>query len=220
MPGPAAVRFDATQPLSGRVAVLPSAFNPPTIAHLHLLERALAVTGVTQAAALLSTRNVAKGVVGAGLADRVGMLMAAREEADWLAVLAVNAARLVDQAAALTAGFPGAEFDFIVGFDTLVRLFDRVYYDEMERELAPFFARHRVIATNRGDADIEQVRAFVKTDAGAFAERIIAVEIDERAASLSSTAAREAAAVGNDVDHVPDAVLAYIRRRRLYVGAD
>ena len=61
----------------GRVAVLPSAFNPPTIAHLHLLEQALRVEGVTLAAAMLSTRNVAKGVVGAGLADRVGMLLAA-----------------------------------------------------------------------------------------------------------------------------------------------
>ncbi len=213
---PAVTRFDAANAFAGRVAVLPSAFNPPTIAHLHMLERALEMDGVTLAAAMLSTRNVAKGVVGASLADRVGMLLAAREEAGWLAVLAVNAARLVDQAAALTTAFPHADFDFVVGFDTLVRLFDRMYYDEMERELEPFFARHRVIAANRGEAGIERVREFVEAEAGPFGSRIVALEIDERPASLSSTAAREAVTAGIEPGDVPAAVLAYIKRRRLY----
>jgi nicotinic acid mononucleotide adenylyltransferase len=213
---PAVARFDAVEALTGRIAVLPSAFNPPTIAHLHLLEQALDVEGVTAAAAMLSTRNVAKGVVGAGLADRVGMLLAAREDANWLVVLAVNAARLVDQAAALTEAYPGAEFDFVVGFDTLVRLFDRVYYNEMELELEPFFARHRVIATNRADAGIERVREFVKAEAGPFQSRIVAIEIDEGPASMSSTAAREAVANGLPPGEAPSSVLAYIKRRGLY----
>ena len=52
---PAVTRFDAANSFAGRVAVLPSAFNPPTIAHLHMLERALEMDGVTLAAAMLST---------------------------------------------------------------------------------------------------------------------------------------------------------------------
>ena len=59
---PRVVRFDRGVDLAGAVAVLPSAFNPPTLAHLHLLQIASEVTPGTTAAALLTTRNVAKGV--------------------------------------------------------------------------------------------------------------------------------------------------------------
>lgn len=216
---PRVVRFDGAATLVGRVAVLPSAFNPPTRAHLQLLETALDLPDVTGAAAMLSTRNVAKSVVGASLADRVGMLLAVREERAWLSVLAVNAARLVDQAAALRQAFPGARFDFVVGFDTLTRLFDPKYYEDMHRELSPFFTSHRVIAANRGAAGIADVVRFVAAAGGPFANCIVPVEIDEDPASLSSTAAREALASQRTPREVPESVVEYIRGRDLYRGA-
>ena len=215
-PEPAAARLDRIEALRGRVAVLPSAFNPPTLAHLHLLERAQGVQAVTGAAAMLSTRNVDKGLHGAPLADRVGMLLAAREEYGWLGVLAVNAARLVDQGEALRAAFPTARFDFVVGYDTLVRLFDRKYYGEMERELEPFFAEHRVIATNRAEDRIDAVEAFIERSAGAFAGRIVALEIDEEPAAMSSTAVRQALEGGGEALHLPRSVKGYIEARGLY----
>lgn len=215
-PEPAAARLDASKQFSGRVAVLPSAFNPPTLAHLHLLQRAQALEGMTGAAAMLSTRNVDKGLYGAPLSARVGMLLAARDEYGWLGVLAVNAARLVDQGEALRAAFPEAGFDFVVGFDTLVRLFDRKYYGEMERELEPFFVEHRVIATNRSEDRIEAVEAFIERSAGAFAERIVALEIDEEPAAMSSSAVRRALEEGGDALHLPRSVREYIERRGLY----
>ncbi|MCZ2107981.1 MAG: hypothetical protein LC118_00155 [Dehalococcoidia bacterium] len=211
-----AERLDGGAGFNGRVAVLPSAFNPPTLAHLHLLERARSLEEMTDAAAMLSTRNVDKGISGAALWDRVGMLLAAREEHGWLGVLAVNAARLVDQGEALREAFPGVRFDFVVGFDTLLRLFDRKYYSEMERELEPFFAEHRVIATNRAEDRIDVVEAFIEHGAGAFAARIVALEIDEGAAAMSSTAARRALEAGSDAPHLPRGVQEYITRRRLY----
>lgn len=215
-PGYRALRFDEGAPLDGRVAVLPSAFNPPTLAHLHLLEVAQTVEGVCASVALLTTRNVAKAVVGATLADRVGMLLASREERPALSVVAANAARLADQAQALRATFPGTSFDFVVGYDTLIRLFDAVYYEDMAKQLGGFFAEHRVIATNRGDTPIEAVREFVATAAGQFRERIIVREIDRQPASLSSTAARIAVANGGEPLAVPPAVAAYIRGHGLY----
>src|SRR6185437_10745724 len=121
---------------------------PPTLAHLHLLETAAALEPGGRPAALLSTRNVAKGVFGAALADRVGMLLAMHAIHPALGVLATNAARLVEQARALRAEFEDAQFDFVVGHDTLVRLFDAVYYTDMQAGLGEFFAHHRVIATN------------------------------------------------------------------------
>jgi nicotinamide-nucleotide adenylyltransferase len=212
---PAVARFDDGAALCGRVAVLPSAFNPPTVAHLHLLDIARSVERVDVAAALLSTRNVGKGIFGAGLADRVGMLLAARADSPQMAVLAVNAARLVDQAEVLRSAFPEAAFDFVVGYDTLIRLFDPVYYEDMPAQLEGFFLHHRVIATNRGKDAIGVVREFVQTSTAPFAERIVVREIDERPASLSSTAAREEAASGNAAI-VPPGVARYIKERGLY----
>ena len=214
-PGPTALRFDDGADLAGPVVVLPSAYNPPTIAHLRLLEVA-GLIDHARPAALLSTRNVAKGVFGASLADRAGMLLAIHQHQPSLAVLASNAARLADQAAALRAAFPLATVDFVVGHDTLIRLFDPVYYDDMAATLETFFAHHRVIATNRGDVSVDTVRSYVEDSAGPFASRIIVCELDAHPASLSSTAARATAAVGASPIEVAPEVAAYIRTHHLY----
>jgi nicotinamide-nucleotide adenylyltransferase len=213
---PAVERFDSGRALRGRVAFLPSAYNPPTLAHIHLLETALAVDGVEHVAAMLTTRNVAKTVFGASLPDRVAMLLELHHERPELAVLAANAARIIDQAAALSAAFDGIGVDTIVGFDTLERLFDPRYYTDMELELAPFFERHRVIAANRGDYRVTDVEAWVHANAGPFAGRILVCEIHAYPASLSSSHVRASAAAGADDLPVPPAIHRYIEQRGLY----
>lgn len=216
-PGPHTARFDAGPPFASRLAVLPSAFNPPTVAHLALLEAAAALPGVQSVAALLTTRNVDKGVTGASFADRIGMLLTTHEaECPWLGVLATNQARIIDQEAALVAAYPSLGLDFVVGYDTLVRLFDERYYTAMQAELAPFFARARLIALNRGEADTAVVRAFVEREAGPFAESIVVATLDEHAASLSSTLARDAIEAGEATAVVPPPVGDYIREHGLY----
>lgn len=213
---PGALRFDRGPAFTGAAAVLPSAYNPPTLAHEHLLQRALEAYGLHHAVALLTTRNVDKGVHGASLADRIGMLLALSSEWPDLCVAASNQARIIDQASALTTAFPGTEFDFIVGFDTLERLFARRYYTDMESELAPFFARHRVLAANRGQVEAHHVEAWVAENAGAFSDRILLLEIEEFPASLSSTRVREAVASGGDALHLPPAVSRYVAEHGLY----
>lgn len=214
---PAAVRFDDGPPLQARVATLPSAYNPPTLAHLGLLELAAALPGVTAVAALLTTKNVAKGVVGASLEHRVGMLLEARATVPGLVVLAANTARFVDQAEALRTSFPDAAFDFVVGFDTLVRLFDPVYYGDMPGELGPFFARHRLVAANRGDGTVREVERFLdRPDVEPFRPAITVLELDEARAAVSSTLARQAAANGAAGAPVLPAVARYIDRHALY----
>jgi nicotinic acid mononucleotide adenylyltransferase len=228
------VQFDddvAVEPIdrmarrTGRVAVLPSAYNPPTLAHRHLLDSAARVDGVSASAALLSTRNVDKGVFGASLGDRIGMLLAEHSGPPQFAVLATNAARLADQGEALLQHFPGLAFDFVVGYDTLIRLFDARYYTDMPAELAAFFAHHRVIAANRAEATVVQVEEFVVREATAFAHRIVVHEIPPGPASLSSTHARslsqawEAAADEIVTQVVSPAVADYISEHGLYGAA-
>ncbi|MFN0147541.1 MAG: hypothetical protein ACKVT1_13590 [Dehalococcoidia bacterium] len=217
-PRPLVARFDGGQAFAGRVAILPSAFNPPTAAHFRLLALAASLRGIEATAALLTTANVDKGLYGAPLAHRVGMLLAgAAGEPARPAVLATNRPRFVDQAAALRTAFPGAGFDFIAGHDTLVRIFDRKYYEDMPGELGAFFANHRLIATNRGLSGIDEVVATLRwPEAQAFADRIVVLEIDAVAAAMSSSAARAATAAGTQSEAIPDAVRDYINEHGLY----
>jgi nicotinic acid mononucleotide adenylyltransferase len=206
-------RFDELGPLGVRVAVLPSAFNPPTRAHFALLH--VAGPDATPAA-LLTTRNVDKGIDGARLSDRVGMLLAAAPDEGY-AVLASNAARLADQGEALRGEFPGTAFDFIVGYDTLIRLFDTKYYTDMARELDEFFAHHRVIAANRGDATLDVVHEFLEQPlVRDYRAAIEPVELHEEPARLSSTQARGEFSERQLSPVVHPRVARYIREHGLY----
>ena len=212
----AAARADAGGPLASRVAVLPASFNPPTLAHLELLGEAREVEGIASAACLLTTRNVDKDLFGASLEDRLGMLLALADPA--IAVLVSNAARIADQGAALEAAFPGVAFDFVVGYDTLIRIFDERYYDDMHQTLAPFFERHRVIAANRGRHDVEAVEAYLATHPGAsrYRHRMVVAAVREESASMSSSLVRRHLAMDGDSPHLPAEVAEYIRTHGLY----
>lgn len=212
---PAVVRFDSGPPFGGRVALLSSAFNPPTFAHLALLE-----VGARHdlPAALLSTKNVDKGLYGANLVHRVGMLLATSVAAPTpFAVLATNAARFVDQARAVRSAYPGVPFDFVVGFDTLVRIFDPRYYDDMGGDLDELFAHHRVIATNRAEASTDEVERYLATrPARAYRDAVTVEALADGHAVLSSSAARAEIEADGVTDVVPKAVADYIREHRLY----
>ncbi|MGK2964632.1 MAG: hypothetical protein ACSLFM_03405 [Tepidiformaceae bacterium] len=214
-PVPAVIRFDSGQPFSGRVALLSSAFNPPTFAHLALLDVA---ARHDMPAALLSTKNVDKGLFGANLPHRVGMLLAASAAAATpFAVMATNAARFVDQARAVRSAYPGVPFDFVVGFDTLVRIFDARYYEDMAPDLDELFVHHRVIATNRAEASTDEVdRYLAAPPAVAFRDRVIVEGLADGHALLSSSAARSEIEVHGVTGVVPRAVADYIREHRLY----
>ncbi len=218
-PGYRAHRFDRGDEFEGRVAVLPSAYNPPTRAHLGLLELARATEGIGQAAALLTTNNVDKSIFGAPLSHRVGMLLAARASDIEFAVLGSNAARISDQGRALMATFPGTGFDFVVGYDTLIRLFDPKYYEDMRGSLDAFFEAHRVIATNRAQATLDAVIAYLDEPiVRDYRERIVVRELDADRAALSSSAVRQAQAEEGKVDAgaVAPEVQAYIDAHGLY----
>ena len=212
---PRVARLDDGPPLTGTVVVLPSAFNPPTRAHLHILQRAAETLGATPAA-LLTTRNVSKGLHGATHLQRVEMLLHCSHALPNLAVLIANRARFIEQAPLLAATFPGAEFVPVMGYDTLVRLFDPAYYTDLDVELAPFFAAHRIIATNRAHHGIEEVTRFITDSAARYASRIIPVQIDEDHAATSSTTAREHSSTGVESGLVTPEVAAYIRTNGLY----
>jgi nicotinic acid mononucleotide adenylyltransferase len=211
-----AARIDGGGDLEPRVAVLPASFNPPTLAHLELLAEALDVPGVASAAFLLTTRNVDKEESGASYADRLGMLLSLGPGAP--VTLISNAARIADQGAALRQAFPALPFDFVVGYDTLVRLFDERYYEAMHPVLGEFFRHHRLIAANRGPHDVAAVERYLEGDPNAapYRRQIIVAEVHEEAALMSSSLVRSHLSLHGGSPHLPREVADYIRAHGLY----
>src|SRR5690606_22416419 len=131
---------------------------------------------------MLTTRNVSKKVFGAGLPDRVEMLLELHRAWPQMAVLAANAARILDQAHALAGEMQAPGVDAIVGFDTLERRFDPGYYEDMDRELPLYWARFRVIAQNRRRDRAERVAGWVRAITGPCEGRSLVREIEPVAA--------------------------------------
>ena len=215
---PNVVSFDDGALFKTRVAILPAAFNPPTLAHLELLELSKTVNDVHSVAAMLTTQNVSKIAPEESLSHRISMLLAIQKTLD-IHVLGVNKAKIVNQALALQSTFPDLAFDFIVGFDTLVRLFDLQFYDgirAMNLELEAFFDECRLITANRNDDDVSKVRQWISHNAAHWKEKIIVLELNDIMRRYSSTVARADIKDGRVSHALPVVVRNYIDEHKLY----
>ena len=201
------------------LGVMSASFNPPTRAHIRMVEMAARTFGLNEVLLLLAKTNVDKAVFGAPLDARLLMLNAIAGLRASYSVALVNKARFVDKIEALKPLYPaGVGVRFIVGYDTLVRLFDPKYYDDMAVELERMFASCRIVAVNRADHDAEDVRRFLKRpECRAFADRVDVMALDPLHAAMSSSEVRERLRRGEAVgDLVPEEVEQVIRRMGLY----
>ena len=143
----------------GNLVVMDASFNPMTVAHEAMLNRASDACRAGEALLLLSHANVDKSVYGATLAQRLAMLDHYAESSRNLSVAGCSHARFVDKAHALGPLYPKSTvLYFVVGYDTLLRLFDPRYYSNFRDELSAFFAGARVVAANRANTDPDALR--------------------------------------------------------------
>ena len=201
------------------LSVMSASFNPPTEAHLRMAEMAARTFALDEILLLLARTNVDKGLYGAPLDARMLMLDALVRDRPTYSAAVVNRARFVDKLEALRPLYPaGVDIRFVVGYDTLVRLFDPKYYEDMNADLERMFASCRVVAVNRADHDLDAVRRFLRRpECQAFADRVDAMELDPRHAAMSSSGVRERLRAGGAVDGlIPPEVERVIRRMGLY----
>ena len=150
------------------------------------------------------------------------MLEAVSESRPDYSIAAVNRARFVDKSQALRPHFPpDTLFTFVLGYDTLVRLFDPRYYSDMPKELDRLFDVSCVVAINRTDNTLEDVHRFLRRpECAAYLGRIKAMGLDPAFSSVSSTQVRERLRRGEPVSQlVPEPVERVIQRAGLYRGA-
>lgn len=202
---------------TGRIGVLAASYNPPHAAHLALAEAARHRLGLAEVIAELSLANVDKEVSGAPIPDRLMMLRLVAEARQWLSVAVTTHGRFLDKLAALSPLVGGAEFVFLVGFDTLVRVFDARYYGNRESELDELFASARFACANRAESGEDELRELLEQPSNRrFAERVEWVPLPERYADVSSTQARSEVAERRGSWIIPEEVAEYVERRRLY----
>ena len=194
----------------GTLLCLSASFNPLTVAHWALVEAADRIVPGDEVLLLLATANVDKAVSGLPLAVRLALLQRFAADHPSVSVAAVGPGRFVDKLTAVGHAYPaGTRLLFLLGFDTLVRLFDPKYYTDRDHALATLFAGSECVVAGRPPDPPEAVPAFVaRPDVSRFASRIHHAQLPPHLAAVSATAVRRRLAEGGGA---PESVPVEIR---------
>jgi len=199
-----------------RLGVFSGSFNPPTVAHVRMCEHAQRQLGLHEILLLLAIVNVDKTQFDFSLQERAEMMLAvAQERSDWSVALCSHG-RFVEKAKAVAEAYPeGTEVWFIVGHDTLVRIFEPRFYSDMpmHRALEHFFRLARLAVFPRGSTDEKAIREFLSRDeVKPFADRIAVLPNEPSLLWVSSTLVRQKLKQGEPVNElVLPSVLKFLR---------
>jgi len=190
----------------GSLLCLSASFNPLTVAHLWLVREASRIVPPDEILLLLARANVDKAVEGFPLEHRLGLLVRYVETRAACSVAVCSHGRFVDKAEAIQPHYPPrTRLVFIIGFDTLVRLFDTKYYTDPGEALSRLFSAAEFIAGNRAPDPPDAVRSFLaRPDVAPYAGRVHVIELPAEIAAVSATQVRTRLARGEGVaDLVP-----------------
>ncbi|MCZ6678488.1 MAG: nicotinate-nicotinamide nucleotide adenylyltransferase [Candidatus Poribacteria bacterium] len=203
----------------GKLGIFSGSFNPLTVAHVRMIEAAQAGYGLDGVLLILAKANVDKGVFGLSLADRLLMLKQFAMNRENFSVAVCSHGRFIEKIEALQAEYPpGTQFSFIVGYDTLVRIFDPKYYTDLRSALDALFDRCRLIVANREEHDAEAVKQLLaQPDHRRYASCMDLIELPDFYAEISSTDIRARLQGGDSIDHlVPSEVQEFLKAAHAY----
>ncbi len=189
---------------SGSLLCLSASFNPLTVAHVWLIQEASRIFPPDEVLFLLARANVDKSVEGFPLERRLGLLVRFAKSRPNFSVAACSHGRFMDKAEAIRTHYPTrTRLAFIVGFDTLGRLFDPRYYADRDVSLSALFGASEFIAANRAPDPPEAVMTFLaRPDVAPFAHRIRVIQLPSEIAAISATQVRARLARGEPVTHL------------------
>ncbi|HIE25685.1 TPA: nicotinate-nicotinamide nucleotide adenylyltransferase [Candidatus Poribacteria bacterium] len=204
---------------SQRLGVFSASFNPLTNAHVKMIEEAKGNYNLAEILLVLAKANVDKEIFGLSLAERLLMIKLYAQKRPQFSVAACSHGRFVEKVKALRPLYPkGTEIYFIIGYDTLKRVFDPKYYTNFESELMELFSMSRFIVANRGGNDAEMIEKFLSREENQpYAEKIALIELTSFYANISSTEIRNRIQSGKTVDDlVPSEILSYLKETDVY----
>jgi nicotinate-nucleotide adenylyltransferase len=205
------LRFRYREPLTtGKIGLLPGAFNPPTVAHAAVAREARGQHGLDQVVFLLPEVFPHKGYEGATFEDRLAMLGAVVEGKEGFAVASSDKGLFVDIArqARETCG-PQVEIYLICGLDAAERVWGWDYGEG--RSFAGQLEEFQLLVASRGSE---------YTVPAAYEGRIHGINLPDSLETISSTSVREAVAAGKPFRAwVDEQVADRIERQGLYRGS-
>ena len=201
------------------VGIFPSSFNPITKGHMAILQRAAGIKGFQEVLVVLDTEAMDKEVFGATLVDRLLMLQVLFEDEPSFSVGVSNRGLCLTKAEVLMEMYPeGTGIIFIVGYDTLARVFDPKYYEDREEALARLFTSCTFMVANRGGYGrkaFDQLMASVENER--FKGKVQFFEIPNHLAQISSSRVRQRVMKGEPfAGLVPAGVREFIEKVKLY----
>src|SRR6266404_134903 len=217
-------RAEATGP---RLGVFASSFNPPTIAHVELIQRAAEAFSLDEILALAGKTNADKVEYECSLEDRLAMLTLTFADEPRVSIGLSSHAFYVDMIDALELAYPAqTDLHFIVGFDTFERVLDaedlyaRRYWRKFRGRtevLEHLFARSRFIVAGRAGAGLHSVRLLVEREPAVPPDRVLYLDFPADLGELSPTEVRKRRRAGRPITGlVPATVEEYIQEHGLY----
>jgi nicotinate-nucleotide adenylyltransferase len=210
-----------------RLGVFASSFNPPTTAHVELIQRASNAFTLDEVLALAGKANADKLDYECSLEDRLAMLTVAFAKEPRVSIGLSSHAFYVDMIDALKRRYAGqTDLHFIVGFDTFERVLDvedrytKRYYREFSgrgEALEHLFAQSRFIVAGRAGSGLQSVRLLVENEPAIPLDRVLYLDFPADLGELSATEVRTRRREGRSITGlVPAPVDEYINRRGLY----
>ena len=203
-----------------RVGLLCGSFNPLTLAHTELAERAGETYQLDRVFFTLAKVTVDKEQArGLGLADRLLLLSLYARRHEHTGVALVNRGLYFEQARAFRSVLgAAAELNFVVGMDKLVQIFDPRYYQDRDAALRQLFVLSSLIVANRGDMAREEFdRLLDRPENRPYRPHVRFCPLPATVADLSATAVRDRLAAGETINAaVPAETAAFLAETRAY----
>jgi nicotinamide-nucleotide adenylyltransferase len=203
-----------------RVGLLCGSFNPLTLAHTELAERARTVAGLDKILFTLAKVTVDKEqVTGLSLEDRLLLLTLYAQRHAQVGVALVNRGLYFEQAQAFRSLLgPEVELSFIVGMDKLLQILDPKYYRDRDAALQQLFTLTSLIVANRGAmARAAFDELLDQSENCSYRSHISFCLLADEIADVSATTVRERLAAGERVDEfVPEESAAFLAETQAF----
>ena len=202
-----------------KLGVFPSSFNPITKGHVAILQRAAEIKAFKEILLVLDTHAMDKEIVGATLVDRLFMVHVLFEDYPHFSVGVSNRGLFLNKAELLKGMYPSeTDITFIVGYDTIKRVFDPKYYEDREGALNQLFGSCTFMVANRENQGREALQQLMASGTNRrFKDKVHFFEIPNHLANISSSHVRQRVKEGKSFTRlVPTQIGECIKEVKLY----